>query len=294
MVQSAEKTQILARKVDEVPLSPADAAWQAAPPYRVDLSAQKTATPMGGGAVASLDVRALTDGRRVGVRLSWTNPKSDPDVGIRTHRDSCAVMFPALPGELPPFIMGGPGKPVVVWQWKPDWEDPSAQEAARKARYPEYADYYNPSNDAAFANVGDRPRESRANVIVAEGFGTVTRTEDPDLQVKSAFEKDAWSVVFLRPLPARYPPLSVGGQGAMNFAVWDGAAGEVGPRKSLSYEWHTFQIEGEPEPRPKSGIPGILSPGTMAAGATAAAIAWTIRRRMQNARLSEQPHRGKK
>ena len=292
MAQSAEKTQILARKVDAVPLSPAHDAWQAVSPYRVNLSAQQMTTPMGGGAVSALDVRALTDDHLFGVRLSWANPKGDTDVGIRKHRDSCAVMFPAVPGELPPFFMGGPGKPVVVWQWKPDWENPSAQETARKARYPEYADYYNPSNDAAFANVGDRPRESRANVIVAEGFGTVTRTEDPDLQVKSAFEKDAWSVVFLRPLPTRYPPLSVGGQGAMNFAVWDGEAGEVGARKSLSYEWHSFQIEGRSQAKPKSWIPGIATPGTIAVGATAAAIGWAIRRRMQNARRDDKPPKG--
>lgn len=289
MAQPAEKAQLLARKVDEVPLSPTHAAWQAASPYRVDLSAQKMTTPMGGGAVTALDVRALTDDQRFGVCLSWTNPKRDTNVGIRAHRDACAVMFPALPGELPPFFMGGPGKPVVIWQWKPDWEDPAAQETARKTRYPEYADYYNPSNDAAFANVGDRPHEGRANVMVAEGFGTVTRTEDPDLQIKSAFDNGAWSVVFLRPLPAQYPPLSVGGQGAMNFAVWDGAEGEVGARKSLSYEWHSFEIEGHPEEKPKSRIPGLATPGTIAVGATAAAVAWAIRRRMQNARTDDPP-----
>ncbi|MBI4393050.1 MAG: hypothetical protein HY556_04520 [Euryarchaeota archaeon] len=289
MAQPAETAKILARKVDEVPLSPADAAWQAGPPYRVDLSSQKMTLPIGGGAVTALDVQALTDGRRFGVRLSWMNPKRDGNVGIRSHRDACAVMFPALPGELPPFFMGGPGKPVVVWQWKPDWEDPIAQETARTTHYPEYADYYNPSNDAAFAKVGDRPHEGRANVMVTEGFGTLTRTEDPDLQIKSAFENGAWSVVFLRPLPAQYPPLKVGGQGAMNFAVWDGGEGEVGARKSPSYEWHSFQIEGRSDEKPKSSIPGIATPGAIAAGATAAAIAWAIRRRMENARGGDDP-----
>ncbi len=280
----------VARRVDEVPLDPAHARWTGAAAHRVDLLPQTMATPQGGGATTALEVRALHDGARVGFHISWASASAERSVGIRGHRDACAIMFPAVPtASPPPFFMGAKGQPVVIWQWKPDWEDPAAQETARLSRYPEYADHYNPANDALFAAVGDRPAATRANVIVAEGFGSASRTEDAALEVRSAFAEGRWRVVFRRAIPVDHPPISLGMASHANFAVWEGAAGEVGARKSLSWAWQSYSLEGPSPsltPEPTSASPGrrTPSPGVIAAGATAAAIAWAIGRRNRAAR----------
>lgn len=272
--------QILARKVANVPLQPDDPAWSEPAPYRVELGAQQMALPMGGGAAKTIDVRALHDGEHFGVHVTWKTQDRNATVAINRFRDACAVMFPALSGgDPPPFFMGARGKPVIIWQWKPDWEDPAAQEKARNDRYPSYADYYVPANDAAFAAVGDRPRdEGPANVVVAEGFGTVTRTHDPDLEVKSLFHEGTWRIVFRRPIARDQPLLAPGAPVMVNFAAWEGSAQEVGARKSVSLQWHTLLLEDERD------VPaGALGPsvGVAVAGITAAAVAWSIRRRMK-------------
>lgn len=284
MATDPTTTKIVARKSASVPLEPDSGAWDALPPYRVDLLPQRMATPMGGGAAKRVDVRALHDGSSIGIHLAWTTKERDAGVLIDRFRDACAVMFPALPGTSPSFFMGDKGQPVVIWQWKPDWEDPDAQEKTRTARYPSYGDYYVPENDRVSQGYGDRPREDGpANVIVAEGFGSATRTNDPDLEVKSLYRDEAWRVVFRRPIAREYPSLSPGIATIMNVAVWEGSAQEVGPRKSVSLSWHDLEIEGA-TPSASGGKAGIPSLGATAVAATTASVAWAIRRRMRRDR----------
>ncbi len=273
-----DEPAIVARPTSRVPEEPTDPLWSQAPATPVLLLPQRMTTPNGGGAVQNVDVRALHDGGTLAVLLSWKSTAADTAVGINRFRDACAVMFPADPDDLPAITMGEAGKPVVVWQWKPDWESPEAQETARKARYPEYGDFYNPANEALFREVGDRPRDERANVLVAEGFGTLTRTHDPDLQVRSRFADGTWHVLFRHPMPGTYPSIRPGWRGAMNFAVWDGGSEEVGARKSISLQWQSFEIEATGA-QSLAAVAGA-SPLALAGGLTAAGIAWAIRRRM--------------
>lgn len=287
MAMAQSSAQILARKAAAAPLAPDDAAWADIPAYRVELSTQQMTLPVGGGAAKSLDVRALHDGTHLALQLRWATQERNDSVRINEFRDACAVMFPAVAvaGEPPPFFMGAAGQPVVIWQWKPDWEDPAAQEKARATRYPSYADYYVPANDAAFAAYGDRPREDGpANVVVAEGFGTATRTFDPDLEVKSKFADGEWLVVFRRPLARTHPTLGPGADTLVNFAAWEGSAQEVGARKSVSLGWHTLRLEGDAA----DGSFGIPTVGGVVATATVGAIAWAIRRRMTHAQRGKE------
>src|SRR3989338_7962578 len=114
----AGEADLLVPRVLNVPDDPRHAAWDAAPKILVDLIPQRMTLPWGGGTVGQVEVRGLTNGKWVAFRLAWENPDADTTVGLRAHRDSCALMFLAEPGpDLPPFTMGGPGLPVVVWQW---------------------------------------------------------------------------------------------------------------------------------------------------------------------------------
>lgn len=273
------KDALTARRVAEVPLDPAHAAWVAAAPYEVQLLPQQMFPPLGGGSVERLVAKALHDGKRFGVHLAWADSSPESSTPIHAFRDACAVMFPAVEGERPPFLMGAKDKPVVLWQWKPDWEKPEAAARARAERYPEYADYYNPANDQLFAPVGDKPRAGRVNVLVAEGPGSLTRVDDDSVESRSRFTGRGWEVVLRRAMPAPHPPIAPGWQGAANFAVWNGAAGEVGSRKSVSLQWHDLVLDGAP--RGGGGIPFPSSPAVLAAAAAGAGIAYVIKRRME-------------
>ena len=276
---------IVAQNVPTAPEDPGHEAWSKVEPLEVFLLPQKMTTPNGGGAVQGVQVRALHDGRSLALRLTWKNDRADSTVGINKFRDSCAVMFPADPDDLPAITMGEAGKPVIVWQWKPDWENPQAQETARKQRYPEYGDHYSPINEGLFREVGDRPRSEQANVVVAEGFGTLTRTQDPDLKVRSRYEDGTWDVVFHHAMPADYPGIRPGWKGAVNVAVWDGGGQEVGARKNISLQWQSFEI-----PQTEMQAMGTVlnaKPMAILGGLTAAGIACVIRRRMATA--NEQP-----
>lgn len=270
---------IFAELANTAPEAPDDAAWGQAASKDVLLLPQMMTTPNGGGGVSSVQVRALHDGRNLAIRLSWTNNQPDSVVGINRFRDSCAIMFPADPENLPAITMGEKGKPVIVWQWKPDWEDPQGQEVARKARYPEYGDFYSPINEGLFAQVGDRPQAEQANVLVAEGFGTLTRTHDPDLKVRSRFKHGAWDVVFHHAMPADFPGVRPGWKGAINVAIWEGASKEVGARKNISLQWQSFEV-GKTVKQAAAQILSI-KPLALAGGLTAAGVAWVIRRRME-------------
>ncbi len=269
----------IARATSSVPLDPGHDAWSAAEDITIDLGPQKMTKPNGGQAL-QVQVRLLASSSHLGIRLAWQNPTAEDTVGIRQFRDSCALMFPAAMSDpLPPFVMGGEGKPVIIWQWKPDWENPEAQEAYRDEKYPKYADAYNPHNERLWKDLGDRPRGGEsANVVVAESFGTITRTQDPDLEVKSLHTGGGWQVVFRRSLPSNFPRLDRGLESAFNVAVWDGANDEVGCRKSISYAWHRFQIPAGAAQMARAVQQ--INPPMVAATLTAAGVAWAIRRRM--------------
>ena len=296
---------LVAKKVDEVPLDPQAGEWADATPVNVPLSPQAVTTPSGGGAVTQVELRALHSGGAFAVRLTWSNPTSESSVAVRGFRDACAVMFPATEGPPPSPIMGAAGSPVLIWQWKPDWEAPAAA-AERAARYPEYMDFYDPANDAENAQFGDRPRpQDKADVIVAEGFGTVTRVGDEELDVRSERDGQFTRVVFRRALPVTAPPLVVGAQGTVNVAVWDGASGERGARKSVSLAWTPLTLEGQPdvpEPSGFTGAPAIqpqvvaLGLALLAAGVIfAGGMAQTsdFRKQVEEQRQREREARGK-
>ncbi len=273
---------ISVKNVADVPLDPAHSAWHGVAPTRIGLFAQKMVAPHGGGDVDGVDVRLLASKRHFAVRLEWDNPTREDAIGLRRFRDGCAIMFPAVMAREPPAaIMGSKDNPVVIWHWKPDWENRQQQAAYREEHYPQYGDTYNPHNERLWNNRGDRPAGGEAaNVVVAEGFGTVTRTIDADLEIKSWHGNGKTSVVFRHPLPISYPAISAGAASLLNVAVWDGAQDEVGCRKSVSFSWQPFSLAPSAKAVAKAGAQ-LANPPVVLASLSAAAVAWVIRRRMR-------------
>ena len=90
---------------------------------------------------------------------------------------------------------------------------------------------------AAGNPMADPARERPVEEIVAEGFGTATTLPGTSSGAHGIWKDGRWTVVFDRSLRAGDPlaaAMNSGKADALAFAVWDGAAKNVGGRKHFS------------------------------------------------------------
>lgn len=253
--------QVTAKQVASVPLDPEDAAWAGATPANIPLQAQNVIAPHGGGSVGQVEVRALHSSGVFAVRLTWSNPTDERIVAVKRFRDSAAVMFPVSVAPMPSPMMGHVGAPVLLWQWKADWEDFPTAYAERMALYPDYMDFHHPTNDTLNAQFGDKPAPpEKVDVLVAEGFGSATRVGDSGVEVKSARSGEFTRVVFRRALPVAAPALVPGTKSALNVAIWDGAQDNRGSRKNVSITWVDLLLEAAPVGGSSPVLPAVSGP----------------------------------
>ncbi len=214
---SARRVQATAERL----LDPEAAEWKAAAGHTVPLQP----TPIGlqnapyiqaawkgrpYGRTKALDVRVLTNGSWLLLRLSWPAARrvawvTDDDV----FPDAAGVLFPLDGRDAPLIEMGSPEQPVNAWYWRADVEKP-------------------------------------ANII-ATGRGTTSKQADSPLAGRGLWQSGVWEVAIGRPLDvagAAAAPLAAVGKVKVAFAVWEGANQERVGLKAYSPEWHELVIEG--------------------------------------------------
>ncbi len=88
-----------------IPLDAANPLWESAPAVVVPLSGQTITTPMHPNiSVKSVMVRAMTNGKDVGIWLNWGDQtKNDTVIGPQDFRDQAALQFPVSAKGAPPF-----------------------------------------------------------------------------------------------------------------------------------------------------------------------------------------------
>ena len=277
--------------------------WDEANSRQIPLSAQEVVPPFGGGAVASLTVRALHDGSRLFVLLEWTDDEVDDAVdGTTLFADAAALQFPTVDGTSPPYTMGSTDLPVSIWQWKAVWQK-DIDDGFATSQYPNtLVDLY-PGSDESIYNpaqhVGnqlsspehDQPVES----LVAQGFGTLTPDPDQDLAGVGHWQDGKWRALFARDFTSGSgPSFAVGETTLIAFAVWDGAAGDRNGQKSIA-QFVELGIADEaaadevaaPLPLPDSGVDGgfwgttlvaVLALAVLLLFAVAMGVVWIILR----------------
>lgn len=128
-------------RVDAVPSGPEDSGWAAADPSYIPLVGQIVVSPRWfTPTIDGLWVRALHDGSRLALRLTWSDPSASPDSvwqdwldliarTVQDHDgvldpvqrpDRVTVQFPEGPVdgmERPYFLGGDPRHPVRLWRW---------------------------------------------------------------------------------------------------------------------------------------------------------------------------------
>jgi DMSO reductase family type II enzyme heme b subunit len=206
------------------PLNPEAPEWAQAAPQRVTFAP----TPIGlqptpyiqkqwavkpYGRAGHAEVRALTDGRSIFIRLDWPDATEDRDPKrIDAFADGAAVVFP-VNGDAPLTTMGAPDAPVNAWHWR-----------------------------------ADLPEGTGRNVL-AQGIGTSQESNASAVKTASLWKAGRWAVVFSRPLhvggaEGGGAELAPGAETKVAFAVWNGSNGERAGIKAWSQSWLSLRVEG--------------------------------------------------
>ncbi len=299
VAQQAQKASLLAKAVERVPDEPHDSRWQNAESLDVPLAPQAVVKPrVFEVGIKMLTARALYDAEHVAIQLTWRDASRNVQIGSAdTFRDAVAIEFPSDPSAgIPYFAMGEPDKPVVIYQWKAEWQ--FAGEGDEDGLHPQMAaDWYPFSGRAAgeiakatdYAkngdrtfvtswhagnSLGDRDLQGRTPIekLQAEGFGTLTTlpADRQDANGKAAWKEGVWSLVLTVPRAQDRFVFAAGMTVPIAFAAWDGIKRERGGEKAVS-TWYFMSLE-----KP-IGTLAYVSPALAFLGAVAVQ-AWALTR----------------
>jgi DMSO reductase family type II enzyme heme b subunit len=245
---------------------PFASSWDQARDVIVPLLVQDVAEPrLTEKGVETLRVRALHDGQRIAILLTWEDDGTDDLVDVDRSADGVAIQFPATGGAdgVPDAMMGEEGKPVAISLWKASWQrrvDGGTTGIA--ALYPNAAiDHYppeaakDPTKRAQLTKLYEPPVAVKNPVaakewpdpvedLVAEGFGTLAHAEGPGSTGRGVRKDGRWHVVIARPLDlaaGAKTNLRPGQATYIAFAVWNGARDNRGSKKMRSI-WVPLEI----------------------------------------------------
>jgi DMSO reductase family type II enzyme heme b subunit len=158
-----------------LPSGPTDAAWSGIVPQRLRLYPQRSLAPgLTQATPFEAELRAVTDGDRLALRIQWADGDDDRYSTRHTDRfgDAVGVQFASVQdGAALPYVgMGEPGHPVALWFWR----------AGRGAE-----------------------------ALTAQGFGTLAAAHESPPAVAAVRTQDGWAVQIAGPLPATGNPLPI-------------------------------------------------------------------------------------
>lgn len=255
--------EVVALRAGALPTDPGDAAWQQAPEYVAALVPQDLVEPkLLRPSTAQVRVRALTSGGEIALRLEWADAVVNNTPGPGAFLDGCAIQIPRTLETAPPDPqMGQAGRAVDIAFWRADWQaSVDGRPDSLTSLYPnayvngypfeakplapgspeqkEAATRYAPAQALGNRRVG--PRAQPVEDMVAEGPGTIAPGDSMKSRGKGVRTATGWSVVIARPMPAGLAPNV---RTNIAFAIWDGAAREVGARKMRTI-WVPLSVRG--------------------------------------------------
>lgn len=246
------RSRLEARRVRTLPVESDDPAWDAAPAIRVVLA------PLWWNDEAVLEARlaALHDGKSVALRLSWADSTGEVRLfGDSRASDGAALQFsdaeqPAL------FGMGAPHEATNLWHWQAlRLEDVAGAldlvAPVPHAGVPPGAGDVRTDVPVYRRLLGRMEPSDRADRITVRGLDSLrgSAAVAGEVRANAHWEHARWNVVFERALMpegasanGRIVPLAPGSTVQVACAVWNGAAGDAGARKSISI-WQELRIE---------------------------------------------------
>jgi hypothetical protein len=246
--------EVVAVQAAQLSTDPSDAAWRDAPVYTAALVPQDMVEPrLLEPSTDKVQVRVLSDGKRIAFRLEWDDGSDDDVPGLGRFSDACAVQLPVtIEADVPAPQMGESQRPVEIVYWRAYWQSMvDGREDTIKALFPNATvDHYpfeaaalQPGSEAqremaaryaparALGNAMAGPRAQPVQDLVAEGPGTLRPATESRSAGAGKRTEHGWSVVLSRPLPKG---LDRGHRTQVAFAVWRGEHQEAGARKMRS------------------------------------------------------------
>ena len=247
-ISDAEVTSMFQKTL---PSTVEDKVWEQAPLHTAKLILQDLVEPrLMQASTPFVNVQAITDGRQIAFRVSWSDATMDDVPGPGRFADAVAIQLPAATTpDVPAPQMGEEGKAVEITYWSAVFqaavngrkdEIQALYPRAKVDHYPFEAPSLKPGSAEqqamakryaparSLANVMAGPRSVPVQDLVAAGPGTLQPAEKTVSTGSGKYLQGGWSVVLIRPLPNGAQP---GGRTQVAFAVWEGSHQEVGARK---------------------------------------------------------------
>jgi DMSO reductase family type II enzyme heme b subunit len=247
---------------DALPTDPGDTAWAAAPVYTAELLLQDVVEPrLLEAGTPAVRVQAVSDGKRLALRLAWDDETHNDLPGAARFDDACAIQLPqTVTPNVPDPQMGEASKPVEISYWRASWQaivdgrGDTIRDLYPNAwvdHYPFEAAHLEPGSDKqrraalryaparAVGNDRAGPRDTPVEDLIAVGPGTLDSADSAQSDGSGRRNGGGWEVVITRPLP---DGLETGGRSVVAFAVWDGANNGAGSRKMRS-AWIPLAVE---------------------------------------------------
>ena len=194
------------------------------------------------GLIPSITVKVFHNKEDIYFYLSWEDDSEDRALKTGKFSDACAIMFPMDEKAQPSSIMMGFLGRSNIWQWKASQDIQYWLNELPKTEA--YVDYYYPFEEEETLSVSKVIPKSAVNDLIAIRVGTVTPKDTQNVSGRGFWKDGHWQVVFKRSLKvvdtqddAAFNP----GKRLCAFAIWNGAKGDRGGRKSIS-DWVELKI----------------------------------------------------
>ncbi len=204
----------------------------------------------------SVSVKAVHNGSKVALMFTWADSTEDKENSLDTYRDALAVLFPLdiSEGYLPSPLMGAKGEPVNIWQWRAEWQAELDGRRDLDVRQPLTEGVWISPTDKILKNQHPGRQSGLINTserieYIAEGYSTLTKQIQQDVDAKGRYQNGKYTVVFLRDVQrtdlsdAEFKP---GKKTYINVAVWNGHEGNVDGMKSLTFSWTPMVFDPVP------------------------------------------------
>lgn len=218
--------------------------WNSITPQDIELVYQVMVLPWGKSLVSPITVKAFHNKKDIYFHISWKDDTENSSREINKFSDACAIMFPLDQKAQPSTIMMGFLGKTNIWQWKA-----SQDKEYWLSELPEteaYSDFYYPFEETELFSVSKTISKSAVSDLLAIRPGTITSKETQNVEGRGFWSKGVWHVVFKRSLKrttsefdAAFKPEE---KKLTAFAVWNGANGDKGGRKSIS-DWVELKIK---------------------------------------------------
>lgn len=218
-------------------------AWEPLHPLDVEMEYQVMVLPWGKSLINPVTVKAFHNGREIYFYMSWRDGTENRITGINRFSDAAAIMFPIGNNvQNSTIMMGFMANGSNIWQWKASqdseyWlKEPPKTEA--------YADFYYPFEENETFVVSKIAPSSAVNDLMVIRVGTLTPKPAQVVAGRGFWDNGTWHVVFRRSLDIADPEQDADFNtlNRVAFAVWDGANGDRGGRKSISHDWTALEI----------------------------------------------------